>query len=323
MKNKQILMKNRINFKKFFSKQKKQKELPSFSIEEIIKAIVKRKQMLIVKVDAEIDEKKKTLNIKIPENTIVATTLKERRFLEKENSFWRWPSGSLAIILKLENVKVFLAVHRDKKAPSYPEYDTLGSGMGASLDEIVFPENCAIREGLEEFIIVTPKGIVVPEINLRSLSIEAIKEANLKILNQYKNLPNIFHNQQSYTVKTKFIENNLSQYKIKVSYDGENIGQTFKSAICFDKKTNGIDILKIIEIDLRKFKLNQIAIVDGEDTESDTPLDRIINCYEIKRGKLTGKIIASFKNGRIINSPEGIFPYALAPNFKEVIKIFD
>jgi hypothetical protein len=316
-------MKKKINFKKFFIKQKKQKELPSFSIEEIIKAIVKRKQMLIVKVEAEIDEKKKTLNIKIPENTIVATTPKERRLLEKEASFWRWPAGSLAIILKLKDTKIFLAVHRDKEAPSYPEYDTLGSGMGASLDEIVFPENCAIREGLEEFIIVTSKGIVVPEINLRDLSIEAIKEANLKILNRYKNLPKIFHNQQSYAVKTKFIEKNLPQYKIKVSYDEENIGQIFKSAICFDRKTNGIDILKIIEIDLREFNLNQIAMVDGEDTENDTPLDRTINCYEIKRGKFTGKIIASFKAGKRVNLPEGIFPYALAPNFKEVIKIFD
>jgi len=199
----------------------------------------------------------------------------------------------------------------------------LGSGMGASLDEIVFPENCAIREGLEEFIIATPRGILVPKINLRNLSIEAIKEANLKILNRYKNLLKIFHNQQSYAVKTKFIEGNLPQYKIKVSYDKENIGQTFESAICFDEQTNGIDILKIIEIDLKEFKLNQIAIVDGEDTENDTPLDRIINCYEIKRGKFGGKIIASFKNGKRIDPPEGIFPHNLAPNFKEVIKIFD
>ena len=125
--------------------------------------LTERHAFLLAQVQA--TEAGNTVRIDIPADALVATNKATRHSLEfasENKGKWRWPARGVGMILKLADANVLLTLHRDKGAPSYPGHDTLSSGLGSSVREMLYPLETAWREGAEELCIVTPDAILCP-----------------------------------------------------------------------------------------------------------------------------------------------------------------
>lgn len=272
-------------------------------------AIVERRAFLLASTN-EVSVSEKLINVIVDDNPIVATEKTARRFLEIDNkNVWRWPAGGTMIILNLTDAQIGLTVHKDSGSPSYANHDTIGAGLGSTREEILYPLRTALREGLEEIVILTPDGVVVPILEEDhfgfSLEIESILRDSAKL----HNIKSAF-----FSAPAKYL-NLLEEKVIQTSWRG--ISTNCRALVNFDKAVNGIDLLKVIVVNI-PYELKEIAVYDGEVIGGSNLLNRQINAYEMSGNKPTGRIIASWQSGQKMTPKDGIFPNAMVPHTKQI-----
>ncbi len=276
-----------------------------------VMAIIDRESLFLVQAE-KVEEDVNCVHVYISENPKTATTKADRKTLEMdEKTLWRWPAGGAVVSLRLKDINVLLSLRRDSGAPTYANHDTIGSGIGSSANEISYPLRTAYREGIEEVLIRTPDGIVCPTLEDDhfgfSLNLESIIRESVGLFSETRNQPFIYKHMVDVPLhgeRDVFIHFQKKTTKTR-------------ALVNFDPEVRGIDLLKVVLLDLSEYNLSEINIYDGE-APGKKPLDRVVNAYALS-GTLvpTGEIIASWKSGLRIKTQTAI---AQTPVLKDVMQ---
>lgn len=277
-----------------------------------------RAQTLLVQ--AELEKKNGGYLITIPADSALTISGAGRKYLESaQNLRWRWAAGGGLIILQCLDQTVALTRFRDPGAPSYGGHYTLGSGMSGSIQELLFPEELAVREATEEFIVATPNGFAVPffdEIKYDRAAFGAVASGK-NLVRQQKNLPQVFSAENFFAAKTAFTPPaEVPEEELEIRYEGEESACS-RGIIALDEGTRGIDLLRLITVKL-PFRLDEIAIFDGEADRQERPLNGEVICFSVENGKVTEKIAAAFQTGNRIAVPNRTIRYT--PPLKKAIE---
>lgn len=293
-------------------------DYPKLSLADYI-AIRERQDFLVVRVEMEL--KGNIFHIFVPENENALTAFNKgtRFWLERhgENKgYWRWPAGGCALFVQCSDGKeALLTVYRSSSAPVNPNTETIGSGLGTNENEIAFPLRTAVREGVEEIIMVAKDQIFYPEITNDffgfNIELQAIARTGARLFPEFRDA-------KTKAVSSKFIKFPDSRI-IRVHWRGEE----YTTNALFNIKENirGLDVLTALKIKL-PCGLDELVCRDGE-VAGGNPLDRSIRAYEVLDGRITGKVIASWENGKSINPPETPWPAKLNPNLKQIVESFN
>jgi len=287
------------------------KQIPLLTLKELL-AIQEKETFLLVQT-SNVTITPGHLRVEIADNPSVAINKLSRRVLETgSNTDWRWPAGGAAMVVGLsDGQQVLLTLHRDKGAPSYADCDTIGSGLGGSVEEIHYPLRTALREGVEEIFLRTPTGLVCPYLGQDhfgfDLALAEIVRSGARLFPELKDV-------SLYEVKASLVNTALMQ-EIQVVWQGKE--RTCQALVCLDPKTRGIDVLTILHLRL-DCNLEDLIVLDGE-LVGNKPINRVVNAYELKGFKPTGRIIASWQSGRHQGAVEGVYPYKTTP----VLQVID
>jgi hypothetical protein len=236
------------------------------------------------------------LRVHIPDNALVVTDNKERILLEAIQNRRKhgvvWCAAGAGIILNLPDCRVLLAVHRDGGAPVYPDLDTIGSGMAGSQLELHYPMQTALRETFEEFLILTPGGVVVPQLTrddygfsmtLQDVILEGIRH-QIKI-----------RKQPLFAANTRVL--NLAGEKfIQIRHISRT--RLCSALVCIDPGGCRVDLIKGIEIAL-PYQLKELKVFDGELGKDGQVLDRDIKAYKLSgKGVPSGRVLGEWKSGK-------------------------
>jgi len=286
-------------------------------------AIRQRRSFLMVPV-RRLEQSGQSVLIEIADNPIVATEKRTRRFLERENKAenggkaWRWPAGGSVIFLKLKDCTVLLLINRDLGAPSYKNHDTIPAGVGADESEILYPKRVATREGWEEPVIVTPKGVIYPvfqnddygfTLEMKSIIWDSVRTLRSSL--------------GSAIVPEKIVPANVRSVDLpdkkylEIVWRGESV--PCEATLNFDPETGGIDVLVAFMVDLSRFRLDEITVLDGEVVGGNL-INRRIHAYEVVDLRPTGKIVAAWQAGKRQQIPEVEFPYQFVPHTAQIME---
>lgn len=277
---------------------------------QTLKQLTERHAFLLAQVQAtQTDEE---VVIDIPIDTPIATNKESRRSLEfapENKGKWRWPAGGVGIILKLRDANVLLTLHRDKGAPSYGGHDTLSSGLGASVREMLYPLETAWREGAEELCIVTPDAVLcpIPETDHFGFGLE-LTDVTRGTANLF---PELAVKPVADTVATFLPLKDERQVTIR--YAGKT--RTASGLVVFDPGCNGIDLLKAVVVPV-DCSLADLTVYDGE-LAGAKPLNRQVNAYALDEDlRPTGTIAASWVGGKRVET--GTMSNPMTPVLKSV-----
>lgn len=265
---------------------------------EEFRAAAERRSFLLIPLES-IEEKSESIKIGISDDPQVAFNKASRRILEFEIKKWRWPAGGAAIILELLNGKrSLLALHRDPRAPTYAGHNTLSSGLGCSIEEMLDP-TLIVREGIEEFVIQTPQGIIYPKFNDNSfpaLNFKSISKDGASLRPETEKLPLI--GAASSVLKGLPGEKEVQVNWRKKTYISHGL-------ILLDPNVNGIDVLSVIVIKVKANSWKDLKIYDGEVLGDGNLLNRTVHAYELDENlRPTGRISAGWKSGKLFTLPE-------------------
>lgn len=265
-------------------------------MKQTLKEFTERHAFLLAQVQA--TQTNGIVRIDIPADAPIATNKETRHSMEfapENKGKWRWPAGGVGIILKLRDANVLLTLHRDKGAPSYGGHDTLSSGLGSSIREMLYPLETAWREGAEELCIVTPDSVIcpIPETDHFGFGLE-LTEVTRGTANLFPELTN----KPVTDVTTSFLP--LSgERQVVITYAGKT--RTTSGLVVFDPNANGIDLLKVVVVPV-DCSLADLTVYDGE-LAGKNPLNRRVNAYELDENfRPTGNIVASWLRGDRIES---------------------
>jgi hypothetical protein len=295
----------KVLFYKGGTKMDEVRQIPLLTLAELL-AIQEKETFLLVQT-SDVTITPGHLRVEIADNPSVAVNKLSRKVIEaSSNTDWRWPAGGAAMIVELsDGQQVLLALHRDKGAPSYPDCDTIGSGLGGSIEEICYPLRTALREGVEEVFLKTPTGLVCPCLEQDhfgfDLALEEIVRSGSRLFSELSSVP-------LYEVKASLIDTPFTQ-EVKVVWRGKE--RICQALVCLDRKTRGIDVLTILHLKL-DCKLGDLIVLDGE-VVGNKPINRVVNAYELEGFKPTGKIVASWQSGKHQGAVEGVYPYKTTP----------
>ncbi len=259
-----------------------------------------RRSFLLAQVNA--TETSGDVTIDIPQDALVATNKEGRKFFEADpmnKGIYRWPAGGVGLILELNDANILLAIYRDKDAPSYGGHDTLSSGLGSSVRELLYPLETAWREGAEELCITTPDSVIcpIPENDHFGFGIE-LSEVVRGTANLFPELIE----KKVVDVATTFLPLR-GEREIIINYAGKQ--RRSRGLVVFDAGCNGIDIIKAVVVPVN-CSLSELKVYDGElgSGSKPEPLNRRVNAYALDGNfrPLGGGIIASWIRGERVET---------------------
>ena len=255
-------------------------------------SLTERRAFLLAQAQASLSEGLVTIDI--PVDAPIATNKESRKAFEIPNNDgkWRWPAGGVAMIIKLTDAQVLLTLHRDKGAPSFAGHDTLSSGLGSSVREMLYPLETAWREGAEELCIVTPKHIVcpIPATDHFGFGLELtdVTRCTANLFPELRDKPIV-------DIATNFLAL-PGEKKVVINYAGKT--RFAQGLVVLDPGTNGIDVLKAVAVPV-DCSLDDLTVYDGEVNGVGGPLDRQVNALELDEYlRPTGKILVSWVRGK-------------------------
>ncbi|TAK58386.1 hypothetical protein EPO14_03485 [Patescibacteria group bacterium] len=245
----------------------------------------------------------------VPAKTEAAVTSAGRKEFEHLPEGKLWMAGGLLLILKCKDVSIALVRQRDSGAPSYPEHWTLGSGMPSPDDVPSAPWKTAAREGIEEFIIATADGVIQPVFNVSELDAiagHAVSESDaIRTDPDFAHLPEVLKTDWKVHTPASFFKAPTEE-EVEVVYEDGSIPATTQSGVlAFDPKASGVDFLKIVEVDMSQYALNEVSIFDGE-THNGKSLNGADGCLKVtervdgngqRQLRLTNEFVAVYKDG--------------------------
>ncbi len=282
----------------------------------LIKAVQDRCGFLLVQ--GLLEKEPNGWRVLIPEKTKFAALPEERRAFEQDKGSWHVGAGGCLMVLHCTDVSVALMRYRDAGAPSYGDHWTLGSGLTASIEEIVRPLHVAVRECIEEFGVVTPRGIVIPTFGddeLDGIVRGAVRSSDF--LHQKATLKDF--EADSYLSAEASFRKVPGEETLTVAFEG--VGETSTAGIlAIDPNTRGIDLLKIIDVKI-PYRLAEIAIVDGEEDKYGRALNAPIGCMNIENLVPGRQFDAVFQHGQQQDST-GYVLKNMTPPLRAVIERF-
>jgi hypothetical protein len=236
------------------------------------------------------------LSVQIPNDALVATNNKERILLEaiqrRRKNGVVWCAAGTGIILSLPDCQVLLAVHRDSGALVYPDLDTIGSGMAGSQAELYYPLQTALREAFEEFLILTPGGVVIPRFTSDQFGFSmTIQDVILEGMRHQIEI----RKQPLFGAFARIV--NLAGEKM-IYIRHLNQVRHCNAIICLDPGGCRYDLMKAIEIIL-PYRLRELKIFDGELGGDSQALGRDIKAYKLsKKGVPSGRVLGEWRSGK-------------------------
>jgi hypothetical protein len=258
--------------------------------------LTERHAFLIAQVEASATET--TVTIDIPKDALIATNKVSRRNLEQYRGTspkWRWPAGGIAMIVECLDARMLLTLTRDKAAPSYAGHDTISSGLGGAVRELLYPLETAWREGAEELCIVTPEHVICPIPATDhfgfGLELSEVTRGTANLFPELSQKPIIDTTVQFLALK--------GERRVVINYLGKT--RQTEGLVVFDPGTCGIDIIKATVVPVH-CTLSELAVYDGEIGGNSKPLDRQVNAIELDRDfRPTGRCIASWMKGERVS----------------------
>ena len=274
-----------------------------------------REEFLVAKAKI-IKETEKIIEILIDDNPEIASNIAERRMISDpkiENGNVkniRFSAGGLGIIIKTPEQNHLMATVRISKS-SFDRHLTSFTGLGCK-SEITNPKRTAFRKGIEDLIIVAKNKIIAPKFNddqLLEINIKAIVQDGATLYEKIKKLP----------IKEvgAHILNLPNEKELKIRWKDNEY--TYRGLPIFDHGTRGLDLIKIITLELNE-KLENIKFLDGRIMGGKNLLKRNIYALELDKSfSWTGKISAEWKSGELFTPPEKInFPQT--PILKTILR---
>lgn len=237
-----------------------------------------------------------------------------------KKDLWLWAAGGVLTVYSPYNGKKFLAlVLRNSGAPDYGGHLTLASGLSSSYEEFFNPTLIAIREGIEEVATVIDGQITT--LSLEPAFEEIAWDVFEKQLSRARKFKGLKVCDTPLYVSAEFIK--TDEQKLDIVH-----GKRFSShqgIICLSPKNRGIDLLKIIQVNLPP---GETIFFDCEDTKQG-PLDRTIVVFPLeqikmfKQGDATMKISGAsmiFKSCKSVSAdPKKCYP--CTPVLEKTLKV--
>lgn len=282
----------------------------SFNLGNVGKAISEDAPLLIALADIRVEGYQ--VHVHVPWETSMGLTGTGRKILEADDSgLRRYPAGGGTYILNLLDGTFALARYRDIGAPTWKEHFTPGSGLGSSLHEIYQPLSLVEREMAEEFLILTPDGILIPNPNFSKIMCWAAM-GSLNLIDKLPQLPPAFGQKKIYLADPYRISpRQVSEQEVMVTIgEGDQASTTRFNALVDLEDPHGVDFLKIVGFDL-PYRLEDLVFFDGETKKEGESLNGEVVCLWVENGRITKKIAAAFQDGKRIPIVEREFKATL------------
>lgn len=189
---------------------------------------------------------------------------------------WRWAAGGVLIVYQQAGQKFLALALRNTSAPSFGDHLTLTSGLSSSFEEFFNPTSLAIREGTEETAMVVGNQLAI--LSLDPAFEEIAWSVFEKQLTRARKFKWVKVGKAPLYVDAEFIE--TKEQKLEIVH-GERVS-CHQGIICLDPKTRGVDLLKIIQVNLSAG--SEVIFFDCEDTETG-PLNQEIVVFPLERIK--------------------------------------
>jgi hypothetical protein len=265
--------------------------LTRFTLLEVLRALQERQQFVLTQV--RLADSGSGYEITVPEGTWLATTPTGRKELERSQDGYRWAAGGGLVVLDCTDRSVALVRHRDKSAPSYGDHWTLGSGLSSSVDEFMDPLRLAVREAVEEFVILTPQGILMPAFEDSGLTEAAFGAAgSSRVLRQ----PFERFATNRYVEAAASLPSVDGEKRLSVAFEGVEESRSYSGLVVVDKNTNGIDLLKPVRIKV-PCALDELSLLDGEASREGKSLNAPVGCLPIEGTVLGREFAAVYQSG--------------------------
>lgn len=283
-----------------------------------------RKQFYVT--TGKLEKIEKGFRLKLDDDPVVGISAADRRAVSDpkgefaQKDLWRWGAGG-ALVVYRQDGKSFLALPlRDDGAPSFGGHLTLTSGLSSSFEEFFNPTFIAIREGIEEVAVLVGKNVVA--FSLGPAFEQMAWDVFEKQLIQAKKFNWSEVDDAPFYADAEFISTN--EQKLEIVH-GKRISR-HEGIICLDPKTRGIDLLKIILVNLPS--QSETVFFDCEDSKTG-PIDREIIVFPLNGLKSVNqegavmKICGAtkkFKSGKSLSAdPEKLYP--CTPVLEEALKV--
>jgi hypothetical protein len=229
-----------------------------------------------------LEQTERGLRLKLGADPLIGISAADRAAFSDPNGkfaakgLWRWAAGGTLIVYQQAGQKFLALALRNPKAPSFGGHLTLTSGLSSSFEEFFNPTSLAIREGTEETAVVVDNQLAV--LSLGPAFEEVAWSVFEKQLTRARKFKWVKVGEAPFYVEAEFIE--TEEQKIEIVH-GERISR-HQGIICLDPKTRGIDLLKIIQVNLPA--RSEVIFFDCEDTKTG-PLDLEIVVFPLERIK--------------------------------------
>ena len=225
------------------------------------------------------------VRIEIPDEPQVAIDREGFRALVEPShgEFFRWGAGGLAPILSTKDGEFLVTIHRDADAASWPNTLTVPTGLTADETEFVSIIHAMVREGIEEILIKTPKGLFAPSFRtMLQKTVNGILPVSLKFARHF--WPGIKTLDRRWASFVRLRQ----EVNLEVAWGAKH--SSLNCIVTIHPETNGIDAVKVVRYDV-PYHLHDISIADGEETRKGEPLNRsiyLISLDEVFRWTVEG-----------------------------------
>jgi hypothetical protein len=215
--------------------------------------------------------------------------------------FWRWGAAGTLTIIHCKNGSFALVRHRDAGAPSWGDHWTLGSGLSGPDDDLSQPTHTAVREGLEEVRIATriPKndprdqGVIQPVFGgkeneeLDNIASDAVSgnemdDTDESVPPEFRRT-NDFASDHRVRVGANFYKAPGEQTLEVEHEDGSKPTTSQSGTLVVDPSTRGIDFMKVVEVDLTEYDMEELVFFDGEVDGKGKPINAFIGCVPVAK----------------------------------------
>lgn len=274
-------------------------EQTTLSVRAQVEALIARRNFFLVQ--ASLEQNDTDVLVRISENARIATTPAQRKQFERDGSGWRFAAGGGLVVLDCYDRSVALVRKRDSGAPSYANHWTLGSGLSGSLDEFIRPDDLAVREATEEFIVAGPKGILIPTFeddDHNEASYGAVSSSQEMI--ELSGVGGLFSTRQ-YEAVDAHTDSHPRDRNLCIFF-GDEVIEPVRGIVAVDANTRGVDLLKVIRLKI-PYLFSEIVILDGEEDREGRPLNAPIGCLAFN-GLPKGEFVDVFQSGERLENYE-------------------
>lgn len=267
---------------------------------ELARALCARRAFMITQCDLDRTDQG-SIAVRIREDRFpLATNGGERKTIERDRLAYRWAAGGGVVILDFLDQSVALVRYRDAGAPSFGDHWTLGSGLSSSFEDMLDPLQLAVREAVEEFLIATPDGVLIPVFEDHALNPTAFGAVGSgRHLRLQAGLTGLLASEEYIEAATTF-QTLPGEEDLQIYLDDETNGEIFRGLICVDEGTRGIDFLRAVRIAV-PYRLSDVEIFDGEDAGG-KPLNAPVSCLRVEAGRIIPEFVATFQGGKRIET---------------------